>query len=188
MGASGEPSGYYPMDSSGVMVQNELSAPCKCPVFTPTALPVCPPLGYGGCEGGRCEETGSAVFVMAFGGCVPQVSFPSWVVDLTSCLARCKELDDRCRRNADRDYETAKLGCQSEHSWCVYDCKSRIPPGNPNLEPCLALCKAKLDTCLANAAQAYKEALNRCDALYDTCRDQCYEKFPPKEREAPKNK
>ena len=57
MGASGEPSGYYPMDSSGVMVQSELPAPCKCPVFTPTALSVCPPLGYGGCEGGRCEET-----------------------------------------------------------------------------------------------------------------------------------
>ena len=52
MGAGGVSSGYYPTDSNGVMVQNELSAPCKCPVFTPTALPVCPPLGYGGCEGG----------------------------------------------------------------------------------------------------------------------------------------
>ena len=49
MSASGEPSGYYPMDSSGVMVQNELSAPCKCAVVVPTALPVCPPLEYGGC-------------------------------------------------------------------------------------------------------------------------------------------
>ena len=38
-----------------MMVQNELPAPCKCPVFTPTAPSVCPPLGYGGCEGGRCD-------------------------------------------------------------------------------------------------------------------------------------
>ena len=55
MGASGEPSGYYPMDSNGAWVQSELPAPCKCPVFTPTAPSVCPPLGYGGCEGGRCD-------------------------------------------------------------------------------------------------------------------------------------
>ena len=54
MGASGVLSGYYPTDSNGVMVQNELSAPCKCAAIAPTALPVCPPLGYGSCRG--CGE------------------------------------------------------------------------------------------------------------------------------------
>ena len=53
MGATGEPSGYYPMDSNGLMVQSELPLACVCQV---ALVPmVCPPLGYGGCEG-RCEE------------------------------------------------------------------------------------------------------------------------------------
>ncbi|GBC92278.1 hypothetical protein HRbin15_00743 [bacterium HR15] len=51
MGATGEPSGYYPMDSNGLAVQSELPAPCVCPVVQPQAPMICPPLGYGGCEG-----------------------------------------------------------------------------------------------------------------------------------------
>jgi len=61
MGATGEPSGYYPMDSNGLAVQSALSAPCVCPVIAPTALPPCPPLGYGGCEGGRCSVVSEAL-------------------------------------------------------------------------------------------------------------------------------
>jgi len=56
MGAAGEPSGYYPIDSNGLTVQSELPAPCMCPVVVPVAPGVCPPLGYGSCEGGRCGE------------------------------------------------------------------------------------------------------------------------------------
>ena len=56
MGAAGEPSGYYPMDSNGLAVQSELPAPCVCPVIAPVSGTVCPPLGYGGCEGGRCGD------------------------------------------------------------------------------------------------------------------------------------
>lgn len=55
MGVSGEPNGYYPMDSNGVWVQSAMAAPCVCPVVDPQALMVCPPLGDGSCEGGRCE-------------------------------------------------------------------------------------------------------------------------------------
>jgi len=44
------------MDSNGLAVQSALSAPCACPVIAPASGTVCPPLGYGGCEGGRCEE------------------------------------------------------------------------------------------------------------------------------------
>jgi hypothetical protein len=53
MGATGEPSGYYPMDSNGLAVQSELPMACVCQV---ALVPmVCPPLGYGGCEGGVCD-------------------------------------------------------------------------------------------------------------------------------------
>jgi len=50
MGATGEPSGYYPMDSNGLSVQSAMTAPCVCPVIAPVSGTVCPPLGYGGCE------------------------------------------------------------------------------------------------------------------------------------------
>ena len=57
MTASGEPSAYYPMDSNGLAVQNAPAQPCICAVVAPAQTAACPPLGYGGCEGGRCGET-----------------------------------------------------------------------------------------------------------------------------------
>jgi len=57
MTASGEPSAYYPMDSNGLAVQNAPAQPCVCPVFVPAQTAACPPLGYGGCEGGQCDAT-----------------------------------------------------------------------------------------------------------------------------------
>jgi YD repeat-containing protein len=36
MGATGEPSGYYPMDSNGLAVQNAPAQPCICAVVVPT--------------------------------------------------------------------------------------------------------------------------------------------------------
>ncbi|OYT68205.1 MAG: hypothetical protein CFK48_12445, partial [Armatimonadetes bacterium CP1_7O] len=37
MGATGEPSGYYPMDSNGLTVQSAMTAPCACPVIAPVS-------------------------------------------------------------------------------------------------------------------------------------------------------
>jgi hypothetical protein len=56
MGAAGEPSGYYPMDSNGLAVQTAMAAPCMCPVVVPAAPGVCPPLGYGSYEGGSVRK------------------------------------------------------------------------------------------------------------------------------------
>ena len=54
MGATGEPSGYYPTDSNGLAVQNAPAQPCVCAVVMPAQTAACSPLGYGGCEGGKC--------------------------------------------------------------------------------------------------------------------------------------
>ncbi len=97
MGATGEPSAYYPMDSNGLAVQNAPAQPCVCPVFVPAQTAACPPLGYGGCEGGRREEVSSAVFLMVFGGCLAEETgrghvsristVPHWIV--FPCLPWC---------------------------------------------------------------------------------------------------
>ncbi len=71
MGATGKPNRYYPMDSNGLAVQSALPAPCACPVIAPVSGTVCPLLGYGGCEGGRCEEINSALVLILFGVCLP---------------------------------------------------------------------------------------------------------------------
>jgi hypothetical protein len=57
MGTTGEPSGYYPMDSNGLAVQNAPAQPCVCAVVAPAQTAACSPLGYGGCEGGQCDAT-----------------------------------------------------------------------------------------------------------------------------------
>ena len=56
MTASGEPSAYCPMDSSGLAVQSEPAQSCVCPVVVPTQTAACPPLGYGACAGGECGD------------------------------------------------------------------------------------------------------------------------------------
>jgi hypothetical protein len=43
MTASGEPSGYYPMDSNGLAVQNTPAQPCICAVVVPARTAVCSP-------------------------------------------------------------------------------------------------------------------------------------------------
>jgi hypothetical protein len=48
MGATGEPSGYYPTDSNGLPVQSELPMACVC--LLASSPMVCAPLGYGGCR------------------------------------------------------------------------------------------------------------------------------------------
>ena len=54
MGATGEPSGYYPTDSNGLAVQNQPPMACVC--YLALGLEVCAPLGYGGCESHHDEE------------------------------------------------------------------------------------------------------------------------------------
>jgi hypothetical protein len=49
MTASGEPSGYYPMDSNGLAVQSEPPVACVC--YVAAGLDVCAPLGYNSCSG-----------------------------------------------------------------------------------------------------------------------------------------
>jgi len=46
MGATGEPSGYYPMDSNGLAVQSAPAQPCVCAGVMPTPTAACPPLEY----------------------------------------------------------------------------------------------------------------------------------------------
>ena len=90
MGASGEPSGYYPMDGNGVWVQSELPAPCKCPVVAPAAPSVCPPLGYGGCEEGN--NTPGSTYNPSPCGWNPEclADCTLWGIGaILSCFARC---------------------------------------------------------------------------------------------------
>ncbi|GIV06815.1 MAG: hypothetical protein KatS3mg017_0017 [Fimbriimonadales bacterium] len=116
MGTTGEPSGYYPMDSNGLAVQSAMTAPCVCPVIAPVSGTVCPPLGYGGCEGGRCGEGLDLPYLNLSGtGGVPQFGFttnhyaptfallPLLIAALRGCLASA---------GIDALYEIAKwIGC-----------------------------------------------------------------------------
>ena len=89
MDTSGEPSGYYPMDSNGVWVQSELPAPCACPVVD-LAPSVCPPLGYGGCEGGN--NTPGSTYNPSPCGWNPKclADCTLWGIGaILSCFARC---------------------------------------------------------------------------------------------------
>jgi len=51
MTASGEPIGYYPMDTDGLAVQNAPAQPCICAVVVPAQTAVCSPLQDEACSG-----------------------------------------------------------------------------------------------------------------------------------------
>lgn len=176
MGQAGEPWGYYPQDSNGLAVQSEVPAACVCVVYSQG---LCAPIVDGGCAE-RCEEVNSAIFLMAFGACIPQIQLPPWVIDLASCLSRCDELYQRCLRNALNDYNTAKLRCQAGKSACERNCLIRFPGKDINYEICMRDCAAAYDQCLADASQAYADAVRACDNALDACRTQCYDRFAPK--------
>ena len=59
MGITGEPNSYHPTDSNGVAVQSHPPSACAC-LVVPTQVATCDALGYGGCEGGRCDEENPA--------------------------------------------------------------------------------------------------------------------------------
>lgn len=50
MGSSSSSWDYYPHDSNGLAVQSALAEPCACPVYMPTQVAVCSPLGDGGVQ------------------------------------------------------------------------------------------------------------------------------------------
>ncbi|GBC94096.1 hypothetical protein HRbin15_02603 [bacterium HR15] len=89
MGAAGEPSGYYPMDSNGLAVQSELPAPCVCPVVQPQAPMVCPPLLYSSCV----EVGGFEICFILPGWCEPPKKEPTECTpdDWNECRKACKE-------------------------------------------------------------------------------------------------
>jgi len=67
MGAIGEPSAYYPMDSNGLAVQNAPAQPCVCPVVAPTQTAACSPLGYNSCSGSEPNPCNSPYEVWNWG-------------------------------------------------------------------------------------------------------------------------
>jgi hypothetical protein len=77
MGATGEPSGYYPTDSNGLPVGQTPPVACVCLV---ALVPdVCAPLGYGECGGGQCEEMPSIWFPVDRENCwlqIPPIPLP----------------------------------------------------------------------------------------------------------------
>ncbi|GBC93020.1 hypothetical protein HRbin15_01503 [bacterium HR15] len=136
MGAAGEPSGYYPMDSNGLAVQSELPAPCMCPVV-PVALSPCPPLGYGGCEEEKDVCQASPITTMAIPiicqlpgpgirECKPQ--------EIARCRKQCKKEGGEligCRVDIARDGGetivcTCGFGC-TDAQWeaCRQECRRR---------------------------------------------------------------
>ena len=180
MTARGEPSAYYPMDSNGLAVQNAPAQPCVCAVVMPAQTAACPPLGYGGCEGGECGETNSPVFLIAFRSCMPQPIIPPWVTDLISCFARCKELDDRCRRNAELERDRGFMECSAEKNACYARCFEHPVP-----DQCRCSCDANYDLCKSRVLGQYQNALNRCDSEYDRCREAYTRAFPKPENPSP---
>jgi len=129
MGASGEPSGYYPTDSNGVWVQSELSAPCKCPAVDPQAPMVCPPLGYGGCWGDEC------LGLQLFGSspCAPPKPRPCNPKERKACEQFCRRLGG------------ASSGCYHDGNQVVCSCV--FPPDKPcaqkQRQACEKFCRAR---------------------------------------------
>ena len=171
MSTSGEPSGYYPMDSNGLAVQSELSAPCVCPVVDIQAPMACPPLGYGGCENGdSCEHL--AVFgINEF--CRDRKRKKTYEMCLDFCKvfanAYCKGagvgIDPWVGRICD---VISKKGCgylcKETNLWepftkCWVVCPKVTKPGSPDcVDCCKQLCKWKDgEVQKGGLARCYKE-------------------------------
>ncbi len=71
MGATGEPSGYYPTDTNGLSISTTPPVACVCYIFLQS---LCAPILDGGC-GGRCEEMPPILPPLPPG--LPQPGFPS---------------------------------------------------------------------------------------------------------------
>ena len=67
MGATGEPSAYYPMGSNGLAVQNVPAQSCVRPVVAPAQTAACPPLGYNSCSGSEPNPCNSPYEVWNWG-------------------------------------------------------------------------------------------------------------------------
>ncbi|GBC92605.1 hypothetical protein HRbin15_01076 [bacterium HR15] len=136
MGAAGEPSGYYPMDSNGLAVQSELPAPCMCPVVQPQAPMACPPLGYASCIDNDCSTLSVYELSICFGQLMPpKPTKPRY------CTPKEKK---ECKRFCER-LGGAPSGCVHDGNQLVCSCV--FPPDKPcnpkQQQACEKHCKAQ---------------------------------------------
>ncbi len=122
MGQTGEPYGYYPMDSNGLSVQTELPAPCAC-VVQPQAPEACSPLGYGGCVNEPCAEPNGDPQLLALGILICQ--WWGWIRPCTPsewniCRKRCRSkggIAIGCMHFTPFPSGSPRIDC-----WCQYEC------------------------------------------------------------------
>ncbi|GBC93206.1 hypothetical protein HRbin15_01695 [bacterium HR15] len=169
MGATGEPSGYYPMDRNGLAVQSELPAPCVCPVVQPQAPMVCPPLGYGGCNEGdnqieecikKCKKKRGRAFWKCFASCMGEKLTDKAIDDL---------LNESC----------VKYFCK------VFSGVPQCAKGNPceispsDIADCQNCCDIKWACCVGNIRGGWWPPFrgfiewNRCYAEWNECYTNC---------------
>jgi hypothetical protein len=87
MGATGEPSGYYPTDSNGLAVGQTLPMACVCQVM---AVPmVCLPIGFGSCT----IEGFEVCFIYPLPECQPKfkIEGPCTPDEWKKCRELCKQ-------------------------------------------------------------------------------------------------
>lgn len=172
MGASGEPRAYYPQDSNGLSVQSELPAPCVCSV-QPQTPAVCPPLGYGSCEGGRCGELSAILY---FG-------FPCRSArdkDLERCLKKCagKQGEEflECMAKC-LGISKGKKYCEDRYCDLFPDhpaCSKGNPckVSNPDVVDCQHCCGIKHFCCLICNPPGTSGAVG-CHKSYEKCLFEC---------------
>ena len=117
MGATGEPSGYYPTDTNGLAVQNQPPMACVC--YLASGLDVCAPLGYGGCEGDE---------VCFWWGCLYPTVPPWWI---ENCHSLCTPLKGMFFGGV--LYYLCMLSCIG--SWQPLPPPPPPPPGYPGFVP-----------------------------------------------------
>jgi hypothetical protein len=136
MGATGELSRYYPMDSNGLAVQSEPPVACVC--YVAASPMVCAPLGYQNCQGETCDETPPVLPPL------PGFPKPKFPPDVAVVLIRLpvygnycgpghgcrgpippcpKPIDDldACCRVHDNCYGVN--GCDTLGGWCTCPCR-----------------------------------------------------------------
>ncbi|GBC93032.1 hypothetical protein HRbin15_01517 [bacterium HR15] len=148
MGATGEPSGYYPMDSNGLAVQSELPAPCVCPVVGPQAPMACPPLGYGGCAGD--EEC-------FWWGCLYPTVPPGWI---ENCHNLCAP------------FRKGILGDLSYYlcmQWCIGSWQPQPPPSLPPDYPRFVPAPPHAPGCIGHGPPGFNGRPHGCVTTIDDC-------------------
>jgi len=166
MGATGEPSGYYPTDSNGLAVQSEPPVACVCVVASPM---VCASLEYGGCSGEdkkfedcikKCRKKHGRKFWRCFASCIGNKIADKLIDDLLGeiCVQKfCKVFSsiDQCKKGNP---------CKIE---------------NPDPVDCQNCCDIKWACCVANIRGGWWPPFrgwfewNRCYAERASCYSNC---------------